>query len=216
MAVEDTFTFQFEPEMRHVTFAFEDWIKEVKDWRPAWTDVRKLFQNHERQHLDSEGTTTGPKFPELMGKTYPKWKGRHYPGLPILQRDRVLYNALVEGGPGSLFKRSKRSMEVGIKEKTSSRLGIYARCHQGKDGMGIGQAYSGVNKKARPPVRFGRDASNKQEFAWALTQVMQAHIVLARRRAFSKEIEKQFGKAHAESESGAKSTIKKMINGTWR
>lgn len=96
MAVEDTFTFQFEPEMRHVTFAFEDWIKEVKDWRPAWTDVRKLFQNHERQHLDSEGTTTGPKFPELMGKTYPKWKGRHYPGLPILQRDRVLYNALVE------------------------------------------------------------------------------------------------------------------------
>jgi hypothetical protein len=45
---------------------------------------------------------------------------------------------------------------------------------------------------------------------------MQAHIVLARRRAFSKEIEKQFSKAHAESESGAKKTIKKMINGTWR
>ena len=36
-----------------------------------------------------------------MGKTYPgSGKADITPGLPILQRDRVLYNALVEGGPG--------------------------------------------------------------------------------------------------------------------
>ena len=217
-SANETFTFVFEPEMRHLTLAFEDWAKEVKDWRRAWTDVRKLFRNHERKHFDSEGTTTGPKFAKLMGKTYPAWKSRHHPGLPILQRDKVLYDALVEGGRGSLFKRSRKSMEIGLKKFPNGPgdLYTYAEAHQGEDGRGIGQAYSGVNKKARPPVRFGRDASNKAEFAYALSQIMQAHIVLARRRVFKPIIEKQFGKAHAESEAGAKKTIKKKIDGTWR
>lgn len=219
-SANETFTFTFEPEMRHLTLAFEDWAKEVKDWRRAWMDVRKLFRNHERQHFDSEGTTTGPKFAKLLGRTYPAWKGRHYPGLPILQRDKVLYDALVEGGPGSLFKRSRKSMEIGINKTYVAERGrplyVYAKAHQGKGGIGQGNAYAGINKAARPPVRFGRDASNKDEFAYALSQVLQSHIVLARRRAFSQEIEKQFDKKHAESEAGARATIKKMINGTWR
>ena len=45
---------------------------------------------------------------------------------------------------------------------------------------------------------------------------MQAHIVLARRRAFKKEIEAQFGKAHAESTGAARATINKMKNKDWR
>jgi hypothetical protein len=207
---DQTFTFTFEPEMKHLTLAFEGWAAEVKDWRRAWTDVRKLFRNHERQHLDSEGTTTGERFATLQGKTYPGWKSRHYPGLPILQRDKVLYNALVEGGPGSLFKRNRKSMEIGIRKGT--RLHTYAEAHQ----KGRGNAYAGANKEPRPPVRFGRDASNKSEFAYALGQIMQAHIVLARRRVFKPEIERSFGKKHAESEAGARATIKKMVNGTWR
>ena len=222
------FSFSFTPEAKKFSIAFEGWAKEIKDWRRAWKDVGRLFRNHERQHFDSEGTTTGGKFAPLMGrayfrrdnKTYAEWKAENYPGLPIMQRDGVLYSALVEGGQGALFRRKKKSMEIGIKPNarvSSVGRGDYslykmASGHQ----FGRGKAYAGINKDARPPIRYGTDASDGSTFAYALSQIMQSHIVLARRRAFKKEIEDAFGKAHAESESGARETIAKMIAGTWK
>jgi len=212
------FSFSFTPEAKKFSIAFEGWAKGIKDWRRAWKDVGRLFRNHERQHFDSEGTTTGGKFAPLMGrayfrrdnKTYAEWKAENYPGLPIMQRDRVLYSALVEGGQGALFRRKKMSMEIGI--KPGIRLRKIAEAHQD----GRGNAYAGENKEPRPPVRYGTDASDGSTFAYALSQIMQAHIVLERRRAFKKEIEDTFGKAHAESASAASATIKKMIAGTWK
>ena len=222
------FSFSFTPEARKFQVAFEGWAKEVKDWRRAWKDVRSLFQSHERRHFGSEGATTGGKFAPLMGRkyfrrdnlSYAEWKARNYPGLPIMQRDGVLYAALVEGGRGSLFRTSKTKMEIGIdlnaREETTvaGNYSLYkmASAHQ----SGQGDAYAGDNKEPRPPVRFDPSVSDKGAFGYALSQVMQAHIVLARRRAFKKEIEDAFGKAHAESQSGAKSTIRSMINGTWK
>lgn len=227
-AVGPGISFSFSPDTRKFVIAFEDWAQELEDWRAAWTDVRRLFQSHERQHFESEGVTTGPKFPRLMGrsywrrdnKTYAKWKADNYPGLPILQREKVLFRALVEGGSGALFKRNRQSMELGIKPsagvstKVAGNYNLYdmAMGHQ----LGKGNAYAGANKKRRPPVRFGRDASDKTSFAWALSQIIQAHIVLARRRALKPEIEAAFGKAHAESEGAARKTIEKMVKGTWR
>ena len=230
------FTVEMSPNPRKFTLAFDEWAKEVQDWRRAWTDIRKLFYNHERQHFDSEGATTGAKFAPLTGRAawwyenlpYKEWKGKHYPGLPILQRSRVLYNALTSGGRGSLFKRSRKSMESGIKKPSGQpgQVETYARAHQGKDGQGLGPAYqpsnyprfrtTPINRTARPPVRANLNVKDKSTFGYAASQIMQAHIVLARRRAFSKEVEDAVQKARLESSTAAKSTIKKMIKGTWR
>lgn len=227
------FTFSFSPEMREFEIAFGKWADEIKDWRRAWTDVRRLFQSHEKKHFDSEGATTGEPFVALNGrpsrwtqnKPYADWKAEHYPGLPIMQREGVLFRALVEGGQGSLFRRNRKSMEVGIKKgaRISSKvpgmkgertynLHKMASAHQ----TGSNRLYGGGVLPKRPPVRFGRDVTQRDSFAYALSQVMQAHIVLARRRALRPEIEAAFDKAHADSEVGAKKTINSMINGTWK
>tara|TARA_R110000824_G_scaffold180999_1_gene361594 strand:+ start:439 stop:1101 length:663 start_codon:yes stop_codon:yes gene_type:complete len=220
MAGNEMFSMEFSPDMRKFVISFDKWAKEVKDWRPAWTDIRDMFRNHERKHLDSEGLSTGAKFDDLNDR-YAKEKDKSgYSGLPILQRDRVLYRALVEGGSGSLFRRNRKSMEIGIKKgyvtpgkkgKPGRPLYIYAEAHQ----TGTTLEFGGI-LPARPPVRFGKDVTNKDHFAYGLSQIMQAHIVLARRRAFKKEIEASFGKAHAESEGAARATISKMKTKDWR
>ena len=214
------FSFSFTPEARKFQVAFEGWAKEVKDWGRAWKDVRSLFQSHERRHFGSEGATTGAKFAPLLGRphwrrdnlSYAAWKARNYSGLPIMQRDRVLYTALVEGGQGSLFRTSKTKMEIGI--APGIHLRKIAEAHQ--TGNPDSNAYAGLNKEPRPPVRFDPSVSDKGAFGYALSQVMQAHIALARRRVFGPQIEAAFGKAHADSESGARATIRSMINGTWK
>jgi len=217
MAGAPMFSVSFAPSMRKFAISFEGWAKEIKDWRRAWTDVRRLFQSHERQHLDSEGMTTGKKFAPLSdfpgrwtgGKSYAAWKAERYPDLPILQRDRVLYSALVEGGQGSYYKRSRTRMEVGIAPNV--RLRTIAEAHQ----TGA-KLYGGGTLPKRPPVRFDPNVRDRRSFGYALSQVMQAHIVLARRKAFSKEIEASIGKGHADSETAARATIAKMIAGTWK
>ena len=224
------FSFSFTPEARKFQVAFEGWAKEVKDWRRAWKDVRSLFQSHERRHFGSEGATTGGKFAPLMGRkyfrrdnlSYSEWKARSYPGLPIMQRDRVLYAALVEGGQGSLFRSGKTKMEIGIKQNAravtavAGDYSLYKMASAHQTGNPDSNAYAGLNKEPRPPVRFDPSVSDKGAFGYALSQVMQAHIALARRRVFGPQIEAAFGKAHADSESGARATIRSMINGTWK
>ena len=209
MSGNEMFSMEFSPDMRKFVISFDKWAKEVKDWRPAWTDIRDMFRNHERKHLDSEGLSTGAKFDDLSAR-YAKEKAKSgYSGLPILQRNRVLYDALVEGGSGSLFRRNRKSMEIGVRKGTT--LYRYAEAHQKG-----GTLNNGGTLPKRPPVRFGRDVKNKSDFAYGLSQIMQAHIVLARRRAFKKEIEASFGKAHAESEGAARATINKMKTKDWR
>lgn len=220
MAGSEMFSMEFSPDARKFVISFEHWAKEIKDWRPAWTDIRDMFRNHERKHLDSEGASTGARFAALS-PIYAKEKAKSgYSGLPILQRDRVLYDALVEGGSGSLFRRNRKSMEIGIKKgyvtpgkkgKPGRPLYVYAEAHQ----TGTTLHWGGTLPK-RPPVRFGRDVKNKADFAYGLSQIMQAHIVLARRRAFKAEIEAQFGKAHAESEGAARATISRAKTKDWR
>jgi hypothetical protein len=230
------FTVEMSPDPRKFTLAFDEWAKEVQDWRRCWTDIRKLFYNHERQHFDSEGTTTGAKFASLSereywrygdAKSYSGWKGKNYPGLPIMQRSRVLYSALTSGGQGSLFRRNRKSMEIGMKPSTGKPGDVktYAEAHQGdKNGRGLGPAYNSwrggrapVNSTARKPVRADLDVRKRNvSFGYAASQIMQAHIVLARRRAFAKEVEDAVQKARLENPAAAKSTINKMIKGTWR
>ena len=227
------FSIEMSPDPRKFTLAFDEWAKEVKDWRRAWTDIRKMFYNHERQHFESEGATTGAKFAPLTGRAawwyenlpYKEWKGKHYPGLPIMQRSRVLYSALTSGGQGSLFKRSRKSMEIGIKKSSgqSGAVETYARAHQ----EGKGPAYQPSsyprfrtnpdNSTPRKPVQADLDVRKRNvSFGYAASQIMQAHIVLARRRAFSKEVEDSVQKSRLENPAAARSTINKMIKGTWR
>ena len=212
----EMFSFEFDPELATFRVAFENWAKLVKDWRPAWDNVRDLFRKHEAHHLNSEGATTGATFPPLRDRAdgkpgYKTWKEKHYPGLPILQRERVLFRALAEGGPGSIYERTADSMRIGIKpgvvltvKDKRYPLWLAARAHA--LGLGLPQ---------RPPIRFDDNIRNRGSFAYAITQLMQAHIVMTRRKGFKKKIEDAIG-GPAGATTGAERTIRSVLGRRWQ
>ena len=166
------------PSAEVVSFALEKWAQDIKDWRPIWTDIVKLFRSHEKKHLNSEGGTTGDRFASLT-EWYANWKFTHgYPDLPILQRDGVLYRALAEGGRDSMLESESTRLKVGIASGTKTQ--VYAKAHS----EGKGPAYSGENKTPRPPVRLRTNVTDRDGFAYAAMQIAQAHVVKARREAF--------------------------------
>ena len=197
---------EIEPDVTKISFALESWAKKIKDWRPVWSDVIKLFRSHEKKHLDSEGTTTGARFYRL-DDLYADWKDEYYPSLPILQRSRVLYAALVEGGSGSLTVETKDEMTIGLDR--SSSVGVYGRAHQ----EGKGRAYRD-GKPARPPIRVNTDVTKRDSFGYAVTQIAQSHVVHARKQSFTGDtknviVDSRLVKSHHSAVNG-------IINRTWK
>ena len=197
---------EVEPDVTKISFAMEKWAQAIKDWGPIWKDVIKLFKSHEKKHLNSEGTTTGPRFTRLAD-WYSDWKEEFYPSLPILQRNRVLYAALVEGGSGSLQKQTKTSLTVGVDE--GSRVGIYALAHQ----KGLGPAYS-RGQAARPPIRVNPDIENRQAFGYAVAQIAQSHVVKKRKESFTGEVKNEI--RDSKVRESHTSTIASILKKTWQ
>jgi hypothetical protein len=143
---------------------------------------------------------------------YKTWKEKHYPGLPILQRERVLFRALAEGGPGSIYERTAASMRIGIKpgvvldvEGEKYPLWLAARAHaRGLGGLPV-----------RPPIRFDDNVRNRESFAYAITQLMQAHIVRTRRKGFKNKIEDAIG-GPAGAITGADRTVRMVLGKRWQ
>ena len=212
MAVDELFSFSFSPDAARIQIAFEDWSKEIKDWRPAWRDITRMFRKHEKRHLNSEGRTTGQEFPPLSAR-YAKWKKKNYPGRPILKREKVLFRALVQGDQGSINVVARRFMVVGIDPNAVLRdprtgkpyhLGKAAKAHS----AGI------PPHPKRPPVRIDPNVQSRASFGYAVSQIMQAHIVKARRKAMAKDIEAAIGGVPVHA--GPDATIRKMIDGKWK
>jgi hypothetical protein len=218
------FALTFDPELASFRVAFEDWAKLVKNWKAAWKDVVTLFRRHEKHHFETEGMSTGARFAALndrptFEKSYAGWKARHYPGLPILQRERVLFRALVEGGQGSINKQTNTSLIVGVnpaavvKDPATGKpysLGKAAHAHA----KGIGNQFGG-KLPVRPPIRFDGNVQNRNSFGYAVGQILQAHIVKARRKAFKKDIEDAIG-GPAGAHTSPQKTIRSVLAREWK
>lgn len=174
----------FEPNAAAINIGLEKWSKLIKDWRPIWTDVVRLFHRHEQRHFDSEGQSTGPKFADLS-ELYREWKDENAPfaGLPILQFSGTLRASLVARGPGSLIKIGKRAMTIGINPgysypETGASLGVVAAAHS-----------TGIPGRLhiRPPIRLDPTITGKTSpmaFGAVVAQIAQRHIVEARKKAY--------------------------------
>ena len=196
------FEFTVDPKLGSIRFALTEWANSMKDLSPAFRDIVTLFRQHEKHHLESEGKTTGKRFAALSDgpRSYGKWKSEAYQGSRILQRDGVLYRALVEGGPGSIEEITPKRLRVGIApgayvmQRTISSWGkdrgewVGREYHLGAAALahsrGTGPAYRrSKNREPRPPIRFNGDVTNRESFGYAVQQILQAHIVRARKKS---------------------------------
>lgn len=181
---------EMKPDAGKIGLGIVRWADSMDDWREAWRDVILMFRQHEKRHFDTEGKATGDKWAELSDKGprggYRGWKARRFPGRPILVLRGTLRDALVKGGPGSIAIVQKRSMVVGLAPGTT--LATYARAHS--KGATL---HGGRKLPKRPPVRYdpritGTKTTGKESgtmtFGTAVAQLIQAHVIRHRKRAF--------------------------------
>jgi len=161
------------------------WADSMDDWTEAWKDVAKLFRRHEARHFKTEGGSTGKEWEDLNPK-YAAWKDRRYPGRPKLVLRGTLRHALTKGGPDAVEQITKKSMVVGVREGTD--VARYAMAHARG-----GTLHGGGTLPKRPPVRYDARIQAVKElgkerrtmtFGTAVAQLIQAHVVRHRKRAF--------------------------------
>lgn len=172
--VTSTFTIRMEPDGRALALGFEDWAEGVERWDDVFPHVVRLIRNHHRRTFDSEGAATGPRQRWApLSPAYAARKAREYPGRKILERTGALRRSLVDGGPGSRERVTRRSVEVG----PAGRNLRIAQYHQ--DGTS--------RMKARTPVQYVKDMRGNKSLVWVINQMLQAKIVMHRRRALAGE-----------------------------
>ena len=182
------FTLDMEPDAKNIDMAFSRWSRLLDNWGPAFADVVRLFQMHERQHFDTQGRSTGRKFRKLS-ESYRQWKDKNYPGRPILVLRGTLRSALVRGGRGTdgIRKITRDSLIVGV--DPDSPTAVYARAHSRGEGR----------MPKRPPVRydptpFSPDLNRvgkiggRVPFGSAVAQIFQVYIVKKRKEAHADKL----------------------------
>lgn len=173
----DLLSLDFEPDAKAINIGLEKWSKLIKDWRPIWTDVVKVFHRHELRHFESEGASTGTPWPNLS-ESYAAWKDENAPspGLPILVFHGTMRSAFVTKSSDSLIEKGKRSFAIGV------RPGTLSAKKAGGHSRGAG------NLPKRPPIRL--DPSPRKgvpmPFGAVVAQIAQAHIIAARKKSFGR------------------------------
>ena len=197
---------RFEPDASDISMLFSRWSRLMKDWRPAFTDVVKLFRKHEKRHFKTKGRSTGTPWPTRYSPKYAAWKEKHFPGRPLLVLRGTRRESLIEkGAPGSLELSGQRSMAVGSDPNyvvppthlpgprggtkiRSIRLITYAKAQS--RGKGV---------PARPPIRYDPavytkglkqvgKAGKAVPLGVAIAQLFQVYIVKARKDAFKGDV----------------------------
>ena len=206
----------FTPDAGRIKLGIVRWANSMDDWSAAWRDVIKLFRHHEGRHFRTEGKSTGKVWDDLS-PPYAAWKEKRFPGRPILVLRGTLRGALVKGGLGSIEQVTKTSMVVGIAE---GRLGVIARAHS----KGVAKMNTGGKLPARPPVRFdprvktmrptGKE-STTMSLGTAVAQLLQAHVILHRKRAF-KGLPDPFRPDSRGRANAAQRTRRKATSGHWK
>ena len=202
------FEFQAHPSLDRVAFVLAEWGEEMKDWTPAFRDVRDLFWKHEKQLFSTNGqgrsSARWPKWAPLSDR-YKRYKKRVRPGRPILVFDGVLRRAAT-GGQGSVSKIGKTAMVVGIRPGT--KVARYAMAHA----TGVPSR----NLPQRPPIRFDGDPRKANTFGRAVQQIFQSHLVLARKEAFRQDPDLTKRIAFGDTPAKAKQQIQSIMSRGWK
>jgi phage gpG-like protein len=98
--------------------SFFDHLEQIPDdFREPFEKMAEDFWEHEETVFDSEGPGWRPLTPK-----YAKWKEKHYPGKPIMERTGALKASLTEGiAADSVFLVYPTRMELG----TTNPYAIY-------------------------------------------------------------------------------------------
>jgi len=170
-----------DPDAATLSSKMERWAELITDNRQFFEDAEDLIANHERRHFDSEGSSTGPRWAPLVA-WYQDYKAEQRPGMPILQFDGHLHKAVVDRGRGYKRKIGKSQASFGVDPSYTTpdgtRLITYARAHT-----------TGIpgRLKSRPVYRWDPNVRTQGSLGFALSQLRQAHVVLARRAALGVE-----------------------------
>jgi len=202
------FEFQAFPSLDRVAFVLAEWGDALKDWSSAFEDIAKLFWKHEKQLFGTQGRgRSASPWPQWAALTerYKVHKSRVRPGRPILVFDGALRRAAT-GGQGSIQKIGKTAMVVGIRPNTE--VARYAMAHA----TGVPSR----NLPKRPPVRFDGDPRRSGTFGRAVQQIMQSHVVLARKTAFSQDPEVTKRISFGDTPAKAQQQINSIMSRGWR
>lgn len=184
------------PPSEDVAFNVEAFADMLDDFRPVWADVHTLFARHQRRHFRTQGASTGPRWPGNSDPVVPNvpgfgpydaYKKARVGHLRPLVFSGALERAATGEGAQSLRVSSKTKMSMGIKSGPIRRR---AEAHHG--GRTVRSALFGrsVDLKQRPVIRFsgkpydgGDLPEGPRTFGRGVQQLVQAHVVAARKRA---------------------------------
>lgn len=129
----------------------------ISDLRPAWPDVATAFFEIEQKLFWNEGHGQWPE----LSPAYAAWKEKHYPFMPLMQRERDLYFSLTrKGAEHQVYEESDQELVIGTDLP-------YAQAHM--------QRYR--TRPARPPILFREEDKRK------LSKALQRYMVKLRRQA---------------------------------
>jgi phage gpG-like protein len=134
----------------------------LRDLRPAWGSVHRIFLDFMKRVFAREGQYGGPVWVPLNPR-YAAWKRRRYGDRPILQATGALYRSFTdEQDPAHVYRSGPDFMETGSSVR-------YARAHQ--------WGYPPRHLPARPMIR----EFTKEEGARAADALL-AHVLKSMRR----------------------------------
>jgi len=131
----------------------------VKDYRPAFRDIIKLFYEMEKKQFESEGGYGSGGWAPLSAD-YDEWKAKNFPGKPILQLTGKLMSALTNKTGETIQEIEPLLLKLG----TNLKYGLF---HQ-----------TGTKKMpARKPIEMTEH--DKREWV----KVIQKYLVTETRKA---------------------------------
>ena len=174
-----------DPDAATLSSKMERWAELITDNRQFFEDAEDLIANHQKRHFDSEGKSTGHPWAHLL-PAYKAWKEGVAPGMPILQFNGHLHKAVVDRGAGYKSKIGKTKASFGVDPSYTTPAGAkliaYARAHT----TGVpGRLHSRPVYRWDPTIR--KTSGGDMSLGTALSQLRQAHVVLARRAALGVE-----------------------------
>ena len=187
-----------EPDAGRFALGVHQWGQLLQDWSPVWTAIREVYDRHQVRHFATEGASTGARWPGQSAPTVPivpgpgggpydAWKARMAPGQPVLVFSGRLREAAT-GGAGSLRQQDSRGMEMGV----DGSVVPYAGDHHFGRTVASALFRRDIKLKRRPVIRFAGSVLGDKSvftgggatFGQAIRQLVQAHVVRARREAF--------------------------------
>jgi hypothetical protein len=149
------------------TFGDEQFVRDLLrfgeragDMRPAFEAIADDFYEIEKQQFASEGGFASAGWPGLS-ENYARWKAKHYPGKPILQRSGTLMESLTNPfASGAVKEITRDTLRLGT-DVTSDKGFPYPAAHQ--------RPLQG--QKQRRPIEL-READRRR---WV--KILQRHIV---------------------------------------